>query len=528
VGFSGNLLPQNDMEGDIDASSPPSRGEVQKSANRTLDLSTDQTVIVDTLGRRVRVEWDPEAPVTPLGQLVFFSQFLATAGLFSEFVRTCPLLYSSPNAPAKQDVLGTATLAILAGHCRYAHIAALKSDRVNPQGLGMTRVCSEDSVRLAFLDTDPEACAQWQQQTLARIWEPVLKLPWVLDMDMTVKPIYGHQEGAQIGYNPHKPGRPSHTLHTWFVRGLRLVLDVEVRSGKEHAASHGSSRLWALWESLPKECRPWLACGDAGYGNEGLMSECEKRQQVYLFRLRQSGRVKALIETVSKGTTTQWVKTLKGWSATESTLRLSGWTQKRRVVVLRRARNPPLAVPDPQLPALPWKEEITTAPEYEYLVLVTSLPNELLSLVDLYLQRADAENIYDELKNQWGWGGFMTRDLHRCQVMARFNAMVYNWWSLFVRCAEPQRPREAITSRPLLLSSVGRLSESGNQLKIVLTSTHEEAGKVQRMLTQLSSFLSGLVNTAEQLSLAQRWERIWWRILTPYQTPKAALPVPSG
>jgi hypothetical protein len=41
---------------------------------------------VDTLGRRVQVEWDPAAPVTPLGQLVFFCQFLATAGLYAPWI----------------------------------------------------------------------------------------------------------------------------------------------------------------------------------------------------------------------------------------------------------------------------------------------------------------------------------------------------------------------------------------------------------------------------------------------------------
>jgi hypothetical protein len=29
-----------------------------------------------------------------------------------------------------------------------------------------------------------------------------------------VKTLYGEQEGAEIGYNPHKPGRPSHAYHT--------------------------------------------------------------------------------------------------------------------------------------------------------------------------------------------------------------------------------------------------------------------------------------------------------------------------
>jgi len=44
-----------------------------------------------------------------------------------------------------------------------------------------------------------------------------------LDMDVTVKPLYGHQQGAQIGYNPQKPGRPSHVYHSYFVANLSAV-----------------------------------------------------------------------------------------------------------------------------------------------------------------------------------------------------------------------------------------------------------------------------------------------------------------
>ena len=44
---------------------------------------------------------------------------------------------------------------------------------------------------------------------------------------------------------------------------------------------------------------------------------------------------------------------------------------------------------------------------YEYAVLV-NLDHEVLSLGQLYRDRADAENTFDELKNQWGWGGFTT------------------------------------------------------------------------------------------------------------------------
>ena len=102
---------------------------------------------VDTLGRRFHVEWDPHAPVTPLGQLVFFAQFLAAGGLFADWVRACPLRFTSPNAPALTDLLGTITLAVLAGQNRYAHVTGLRADTVNPPGLGMSKVCSEDSGR---------------------------------------------------------------------------------------------------------------------------------------------------------------------------------------------------------------------------------------------------------------------------------------------------------------------------------------------------------------------------------------------
>ncbi len=39
---------------------------------------------------------------------------------------------------------------------------------------------------------------------------------------------------------------------------------------------------------------------------------------------------------------------------------------------------------------------------------------ELVSFGQLYRDRGDSENIFDEMKNQWGWGGFVTQDLARC------------------------------------------------------------------------------------------------------------------
>ena len=54
-------------------------------------------------------------------------------------VAGCPLRLTSPNAPAKRDVLGTVLLSVLAGHWRYAHITALRADAVNAPLLGMRK-----------------------------------------------------------------------------------------------------------------------------------------------------------------------------------------------------------------------------------------------------------------------------------------------------------------------------------------------------------------------------------------------------
>ena len=64
----------------------------------------------------------------------------------------------------------------------------------------------------------------------------------------------------------------------------------------------------------------------------------------------------------------------------------------------------------------------------------------------MYRDRGDCENAFDELKNQWGWGGFTTHDLKRCRLLAGSVALIFNWWSLFVRLADPDRRPEAITS----------------------------------------------------------------------------------
>jgi hypothetical protein len=158
---------------------------------RLVEGGKPQSVVADTFAGRVHMEWEAgeRAAVTPLGQLPFFIEYLKQGGLFDGWVAGCPLSLTSPNAPSKRDILGTVMLSVLAGHRRYAHITTLRCAPVNPPLLGMAKVVSEDAVRRALSKIAEEAGRAWLQEQLDYCTRPLLREPWVLDVDTTVKPL---------------------------------------------------------------------------------------------------------------------------------------------------------------------------------------------------------------------------------------------------------------------------------------------------------------------------------------------------
>jgi Transposase DDE domain group 1 len=301
-------------------------------------------ISADTFAGRVHVEWDDTAPVTPLGQLPFFIDYLKQGGLFDGWVADCPLFLTSPNAPGKRDLLGTVLLSVLAGHHRYAHITALRCDPVNPPLLGMRRVVSEDSVRRSLKKMDEAKGLAWLQGHLDYCTMPLLGEPWILDMDSSIKPLYGHQEGAEVGYNPHKPGRPSHCYHTYQLSSLRLILRVDVVPGDQHNVAHATDGLWTLLDHLGLERRPALLRGDKSWGIEPVMARAERQKLDYLFRLRLTKNIQKAMERAMRES--GWADAGHGWQGKETQLRLHGWSRQRRIILMRRKLKRDLAITD--------------------------------------------------------------------------------------------------------------------------------------------------------------------------------------
>jgi hypothetical protein len=302
------------------------------------------------------------------------------------------------------------------------------------------------------------------------------------------------------------------------IANLRLILDVEVQAGNQSASRYSAPGLWALLERLPKTHWPQFIRGDCDWGSDDIMTEAEQRGMDYLFKLRQSPYVKNLI--LESHCKSGWEQTSEGWEALSSELKLSTWKRTRRVVIVRRrVKNNLVIAPDTdktlprQLSLLEPAEDMAV---FEYSVLVTSLDDGVVTIVQHYRDRADCENNFDEIKNQWGWGGFVTQKIKPCRLVARMIALIYNWWSLFVRLVEPDKHFEAIVSRPLLLHGVGKQTTHAGQKTLTITSSHGRASFARAAYQRINDFFNHLKAIAPQLTPVQCWYRILSEAMKKY------------
>ncbi len=89
---------------------------------------------------------------------------------------------------------------------------------------------------------------------------------------------------------------------------------------------------------------------------------------------------------------------------------------------------------------------------HEHAVLVTSWEqSDLRVSAQTYRDRADAENMFDELKTHrpplGGWTGYTTKDLKRSQWIARLVALALNWRRIYTRMGTGEKHREASPSK---------------------------------------------------------------------------------
>lgn len=162
----------------------------------------------ETFGGKVALE-ATGTTMTPYGGLVAFGAFVKRLGFVDELVRTCPVERTSPNAAPVRDIVVSLILLNICDGRRFAHVDRLREDAALAELFGIRAVRSDDTLR-RFLASVPRGKLRPWIDGAAKCIRDLLPERIVNDWDSTVITRYGEQEGAAIGYNPTKRGRPSH------------------------------------------------------------------------------------------------------------------------------------------------------------------------------------------------------------------------------------------------------------------------------------------------------------------------------
>ena len=413
-----------------------------------------------TAGGRVRLTVTDDA-LTPYGGLVPWAAFTKHLGIAEQLAADCPVERISPNAAPVYDVIQSFMLTALTDGRRFSHVERLREDPTIPELFGMEAVVSDDTVRRFFKSIAPDVGAEWMARHAKPMWG-ALPEQIILDWDSTVQPKYGHQEGAAVGYNPGKPGRRSFHPLLGVVARTRLCPAYRFRSGDTVTATQ--------WQEAMEDAQRWLGArtvwlnrGDLGLGQDAVMAWHEDRtdRPRFLFKLKLTRGVRTALQQVPSE---QWQgpATLGAWQVAEGQIQLIGWKRPRRVIFARQLQGSVPAAKSGEF----WDNN-----KHEFAVYVTNLPLDYTAwqIQQLYRDRADTENVFDELKNQWGFSGFCAKSRATTELAARLLLMVYNLWVLFVRFIVPHKHTEAKRGRRWFLLIAARLVQSGRQKEVQIS-----------------------------------------------------------
>ena len=240
-----------------------------------------------------------------------------------------------------------------------------------------------------------------------------------MDFDSSVLTRYGGQQGARRGYNPQKPGRPSHHPLIAFVNGLRLVANFWLRSGDTASSSNFLSFLEATLANFRGK-RVSLARMDSGFCPDAIMGHLEGRRLDYIVAARFSRPVQRLIAGSE-----DWLALDGGIEICEKQYRAEGWAAPRRLVVVRQEVAARPGAAGKALTLFPGED---FSRDYRCSAYFTSLPFAPAEVWRMYRARGDAENRIKEVKYDFGFdcfnlGGFYATGAALIFVMVAYNLM---------------------------------------------------------------------------------------------------------
>jgi hypothetical protein len=363
------------------------------------------------------------AGLTHFGGVFFFHEFLRVLQ-FRHFMAR-HLTYSRRN---KRYYLSQMILAliypILLGLDRIETASLLRSNGTFQHLTGLPSFPDPQTLR-RFLLNSPAHLRRQLHRANDRLLETFIHLPehrsrLILDLDSTVITVFGHQEGAAIGYNPRYRGKRSYDPLLCLEANSSFFWDVELRRGDAGTWAGSEELLACCFLSSPSDIREFRVRADAGFGYGPVLDMLEARPAQYAVVARMIPSLKRALKGL------RYEAMNPRWEIAEFEHHPHDWPHARRCIVARGL----IEETDPE-------PTLFTLERYAYRAWHTNLPLTAAGVWHFYDGRAGMEPRIREIREDLALRKIPTRAFAANALYMEVVRLAYNLVTAFQRLCLP-------------------------------------------------------------------------------------------
>ena len=373
--------------------------------------------------RNVRIDCN-HAGMTHFGGAYFLHEFIRMLQLRKFLARH--LAYHRRNSDySVSQMLLALIYPIILGLDRIETASLLRSDGTFQYLTGLQSFPDPQTLR-RFLLNAPAHLREQLHRANDRLLQRFIHLPehrsrLILDLDSTVLTVFGHQEGAAVGYNPRYRGKRSYDPLLCLEANSSFLWDVELRRGDAGTWAGSEELLACCFHSTPSDIRELRVRADAGFGYGPVLEMLETRPAQYAVVARMIPSLKRELPGLP------YEPMNPSWEMAEFEHRPHDWSQARRCIVARRK----IEEADPQ-------PTLFTLERHAYRAWHTNLPLTPAGVWHFYDGRAELERCIREFREDFALRKIPTRAFAANALYLEVIRLAYNLVTAFQRTCLPE------------------------------------------------------------------------------------------
>ena len=243
----------------------------------------------------------------------------------------------------------------------------------------------------------------------------------IFDLDSTVLTLFGHQQGAEVGYNPRYRGKRSYDPLLCLEANSSFLWDVELRRGNAGTWAGSEELLACCFLSTPSDIRELRVRADAGFGYGPVLDMLEARLAQYAVVARMIPSLKRALRGL------RYEPMNPRWEIAEFEHQPHNWSHARRCIVARKR----IEETDPE-------PTLFTLERYAYRAWHTNLPLTPAGVWHFYDGRAGMEPRIREIREDYALRKIPTHAFAANALYLEVIRFAYNLVTAFQRTCLPE------------------------------------------------------------------------------------------